>query len=196
MLSYTDLKKGVIFVHDGQPWEVLDSEFLRMQQRKAVMQTKLRNLISGKIVDRNWQASDEFEEASLEKREAVYIFSKQARTPSGGQEYWFHEKGNPAVRFSLTAEVVGSAAKFLKPQTVVTATYFNGRVIKVALPIKMNFEVVEAPPAIRGNTAQGGTKQVILEGGAVISAPLFVNAGDVVRVNTETGEYVERVEKR
>ncbi len=193
-LSYGDLKKGVVFVLDGDPYEVLESHFLRMQQRKAVVQTKIRNLANGKILDRNWQASDEFEEAEVERKAAVFIYSR--RPPAGGQEYWFHEEGNPANRFSLAAEMLGAQAQFLKPNTLVTTFVFRDKVIKVALPVKMDFEVTEAPPAIRGNTAQGGTKSVAIEGGSKINAPLFVNTGDIIRINTETGEYVERVEKK
>lgn len=189
MLSYTDLTKGVLFIMDGQPWEVLESHFLRMQQRKAVVQTKLRNLISGKIVDRNFQASDEFEEAEVEKKPAVFIYESK-------EQYWFNDESNPKNRFFLTAEILGEQRQFLKPNTRVETVVFNGKVITVKLPVKMEFEVIEAPPAIRGNTAQGGTKVVTIEGGTKISAPLFVNAGDIIRINTETGEYVERVEKR
>jgi elongation factor P len=186
MLSYTDLKKGVLFVLDGAPYEVLESGFLRMQQRKAVMQTKIRNLITGKILDRNWQASDYFEEAEVEKQSALFIYANRG-------EYWFHEEGNPKNRFSLKEDVLGEQAKFLKPNTKVTTVLFNSKVITVALPIKMEFEITEAPPGIRGNTAQGGTKQVTIEGGAKIAVPLFIEQGEIIRINTQTGEYVERV---
>lgn len=189
MLSYTDLKKGILFVLDGEPYEVLDSHFLRMQQRKAVMQTKIRNLITGKIVDRNWQASDEFEEAEVEKKQAIFIYSNRG-------EFWFHEENNPKNRFSAKEELLGENAKFLKPNTKVTAVFFNNRIIKIYLPVKMDFKVIEAPPSIKGNTAQGGTKMVTIEGGAKISVPLFVDVGDIIRINTETGEYVERVGKK
>lgn len=174
---------------DGQPYEVLDSHFLRMQQRKAVMQTKLRNLISGKIIDRNFQASDYFEEAEVEKKSAVFIYTNRG-------EYWFHEESNPKNRFSLSGEVLGESAKFLTSNTVVSIMTFNDKVIKVSLPVKMDFKVIEAPPSVKGNTAQGGNKVVTLEGGGKVSVPLFVNQDDIIRVNTETGEYVERVEKR
>ncbi|MBI5220559.1 MAG: elongation factor P [Candidatus Liptonbacteria bacterium] len=189
MLSYTELKKGVIFMYEGQPYEVMESGFLRMQQRKAVMQTKLRNLVNGKILDRNWQASDQFEEVEIEKQTAVFIYTSKG-------EYWFHEEGNPKNRFSLSEDLIGFAAQFLKPNMKVATDSYHGKLFKVALPIKMDFEVIEAPPAVRGNTAQGGTKQVTLEGGAKINTPMFINAGDIVRINTETGEYVERVEKK
>ena len=171
---------------DGEPWEVLESHFLRMQQRKAVVQTKIRSLISGKIVDRNFQPSDGFEEAEIEKKSAIFIYENRG-------EYWFYEEGNPKNRFMLKADIVGDSVRFLKPNTKVSTVIFNGKVIKVVLPIKMDFQVIEAPPAIRGNTAQGGTKLVTVEGGAKISAPLFVNTGDVIKINTETGEYVERL---
>lgn len=188
MLAYTDLKKGVLFVLDNQPYEVLEANFLRMQQRKAVVQTKIRNLMTGKILDRNWQASDNFEEADIEKKEAMFIYAHRG-------EYWFNEPKNQKNRFSLTAELIGDAAKFLKPNTVVATVLFREKIIKVTLPIKMDFEVTEAPPSIKGNTAQGGSKSVTLEGGATISAPLFVETGDIVKINTQTGEYVERVGK-
>lgn len=213
MLSYTDLKKGIIFVMDGQPYEVLDSGFLRMQQRKAVVQTKIRNLITGKVLDRNFQPSDNFEEADIEKKSAMFIYKKPGRGPSyakasegkaqAADEYWFHEKGNPGNRFALSSDVLGDPsagsgpgkARFLKPNTEVTTVVFSDKVIQVGLPIKMDFEVIEAPPSVKGNTAQGGTKQVIIEGGAKINAPLFVDQGDIIRINTETGQYVERAEK-
>ena len=185
MLSYTDLTKGVVFVYQGQPYEVLESSFLRMQQRKAVVQTKIRNLITGKVLDRNWQPSDSFEEAEVERKKAIFIYQSKG-------EYWFHVAGDKSKRFALKQENVGETGKFLKANTPVTTFEFNNQVIKVELPIKMTLEVSEAPPAVKGNTAQGGTKTVTLETGAKISTPLFVNSGDKIVVNTETGEYVER----
>lgn len=187
-LTYTDLKKGVLFVMEGAPYEVLDSHFLRMQQRKAVVQTRIKNLVTGKIVDRNFQPSDNFEEAEIERQSSLFIYANRG-------EYWFHEKGNPKNRFALTQEMLGEEARFLKPNTEVETMVFDGKVITVRLPVKMDFKVTEAPPAIKGNTAQGGSKVVTIEGGGKISVPLFVNEGDMIRVNTATGEYVERVEK-
>jgi len=185
-LAYTDLTKGVLFIMDGAPFEVLETHFLRMQQRKAVVQTKIRNLITGKILDRNFQASDFFEEAEIERKSATFIYESKG-------QYWFHEEGNPKNRFVLDADLLGEQGKFLKPETKVVTMVFNDKVIKADIPIKMEFKVIEAPPAIRGNTSQGGTKTVIIEGGAKVNVPLFVNEGQVIRINTQTGEYVERV---
>ncbi len=185
MLSYTDLKKGVVFVYQNEPYEVVEASFLRMQQRKAVVQTKIRNLITGKILDRNWQASDEFEEAEVERKPATFIYLSKG-------DYWFHEEGDKSKRFSLKEDVVGTPGKFLKANTPVVTKVWNERVINIEIPIKMTLEVKEAPPAVKGNTAQGGVKQVVLETGATVNTPLFVQSGDKIVVNTQTGDYVER----
>lgn len=186
MLSYTDLTKGVLFVLDGQPYEVLEASFVRMQQRKAVAQTRIRNLATGKILDRTWQASDYFEEAEVARKKATFIYQSRG-------EYWFHEEGNPKARFSLSAELIGDQALFLKPNILVDTWVFEGKVIKIAMPIKMEYKVIEAPPSTKGNTAQGGNKVVTIEGGAKVNVPLFIEQDETIRVNTQTGEYVERV---
>ena len=185
-LAYTDLTKGVLFIFEGAPYEVLETHFLRMQQRKAVVQTKIRNLMTGKILDRNFQASDTFEEAEIEKKHAMFIYESKG-------QYWFHEEGNPKARFALDADLVGDQGRFLLPNTRVMTVVWDEKVITIEIPVKMDFKVIEAPPAIRGNTAQGGTKQVTIEGGAHVNVPLFVNEGDAIRINTQTGDYVERV---
>jgi elongation factor P len=153
-----------------------------------VVQTKIRNLITGKVLDRNFQPSDNFEETEIEKKEAIFIYSSRG-------ECWFHEVGNPKNRFSLKQEVIGEAAQFLKKEIAVMTKIFKEKIIGVSLPVKIDLRVAEAPPAVRGNTAQGGNKTVTLETGAKISVPLFVNEDDIVRINTETCQYVERVEK-
>ena len=185
-LAYTDLTKGVLFIMDGAPYEVIETHFLRMQQRKAVVQTRIRNLITGKLLDRNFQASDSFEEADIERKHAIFIYESKGT-------YWFHEENNPKSRFELEADVAGEQAQFLKPNTRVQTMVFKEKVIKIEIPVKMDFKVIEAPPSLKGNTAQGGSKVVTIEGGAKVSAPLFVNEGDTIRINTQTGDYVERV---
>lgn len=185
-LAYTDLRKGILFIFNGEPYEVIESNFLRMQQRKAVVQTKIRNLITGKILDRNWQGSDSFEEAEIEQGEAQFIYESKG-------DYWFHEVGNPKNRFAISAEVVGESGKFLKNGTLVKTMTFNEKIIQVKVPIKMDLQVKEAPPSLKGNTAQGGSKLVTLENGAQVLVPLFIEEGEMIRVNTETGQYVERV---
>ncbi len=188
MLDYTDLKIGTTFVYEGQPYEILEYSFLRMQQRKPAVQTKMRNLLNGKIIDRNFHMNEKFEAVEIEHQLIKFLYSHKG-------EYWFSEKDNPAKRFSLKEEAVGGPAKFLKANTEVVAVKWDEKIINIDVPIKMDLAVKETPPGERGNTAQGGTKVAELETGAKIQVPLFVNTGDIVKINTQTGEYVERVEK-
>ena len=188
MLSYTDLKKGALFVMRGAPCEVMEANFSRMQQRKAVVSAKIKNLATGKIADVTFQASDYFEEADIQKRPLVFLYAHRG-------EYFFSEPDKKQNRFSLTDEAIGDKKRWLKPNTKLTAVFFRDTLLTFSLPIKMDLAVADAPPGIQGDRAQGGTKTVTLETGAVIQTPLFINTGDVIRVNTETGEYAERVTK-
>lgn len=188
MLSYTDLKKGVLFIYNGQPHEVMEANFSRMQQRKAVVQSKIRNLTSGKTYDVNFQASDEFQEAEVEKRTIIFLYQHRG-------EFIFIDPLDPKNRFPVTGEIIGEQQKWLKPNTQLTAVFFEGAILNLILPIKMEFKVTEAPPGVQGDRAQSGTKSVTIETGVVVQAPLFINSGDIIRINTQTGEYAERVEK-
>ncbi|MST04072.1 MAG: elongation factor P [Candidatus Pacebacteria bacterium] len=188
MLAYNELKKGMVFVMNGEPYEVLDYEFLRMQQRKPVAKTKLKNLITGKITEQSFHSSESFDEAEIEKKLIKYLYNSK-------EEFWFCEVKDASKRFALKEELVGNPGKFLKANTEVNAIKFGERIIGIDVPVKMDLKVKEAPPGYKGDTATGGTKQIILETGAVINAPLFINEGDIVKVNTQTGDYYERVEK-
>lgn len=189
MLSYNELKAGTLFIKDGQPYEVLEYAFIRMQQRKPVVQLKIKNLITGKIQNYTAHQNENFEEAEIDIMPVNFIYHNKG-------QYWFHEVGKPNARFFLTDEVIGEAGQYLKQNTEVKAFKFNGRVINIELPVKVDLKVTEAPPAVRGDTAQGGTKTVILETGAKVNVPLFINEGDIIRINTQSGEYTERVEKK
>jgi len=188
MLGINDLKPKTIIIINDEPYEVLSANFLRMQQRKPVLQTRLKNLINGKVIERNIQHSEEFEESQLERFNVEFLYEHR-------NEYWFCESSNRSKRFQLDESVIGDSKNFLKPGVPIEAFSFNEKIINISLPIKMDLKVVETPPGIKGDTAQGGTKLAKLETGAKISVPLFVNEGDIIRVNTETGQYVERVEK-
>ncbi len=195
MISYTDLKKGLIILLDNQPYEVLEADFLRMQKRRAVVQSKLKNLLNGRVVEKSWRASSKIEEIELEELKSVFLYFHK-------DQFWFQEKNNPQNRFCFSKGQLGeNVIKFLrpkddlKPNTEVLIYFMENKPIKISLPVKMEFKVEEAPPSIRGNTSQGGVKTVVIEGGAKVSVPLFIEAGDIIRINTQTEEYVERVEK-
>lgn len=186
--AYNELHPGVFFIYEGQPFVVLSSQPLRMQQRKPVFQTRMRNVLNGKIVEHNFMVSDVLEEADIKKREAKFLYANRG-------EYWFTDVDNASKRFKIEESILGESAKFLIINIIVSAIEYNGKVITVELPVKMDFKVIEAPPAIRGNTTQGGAKQVKIETGAMINVPLFINENDMIRINTQTGEYVERASK-
>ncbi len=163
-------------------------------------QTKIKNLINGKVLSRTFHQNESIIEAEVEKVKSKFIYNHR-------DEYWFvpyrDEVSGAGLcgekdrfgRFSLNREAIGNAVLFLKPNTIIESLKFEDKIINIKLPIKIDLKVVEAPPSIKGDTAQGGTKTVVLETGAKISTPLFIEEGDLIRVNTETGEYAERAEK-
>ena len=187
-LGVNELKPKTFFIYDSQPYVVLKTHHLKMQQRRPVVQTKMRNLINGKILERNFAQSDVFEEADVSRQKVKFLYSHRS-------QYWFANENDPSKRFELCEDILGDSVKFLKPNTILEAIRFEDKIITIELPVKMDFKVTEAPPAVRGDTAQGGVKQVKIETGATINVPLFINQGDTIRINTETGEYTERVEK-
>ena len=186
ILEYNEITVRKYIVVEGEPYEVIDNHIFRMQQRKPQNKTKLRNMISGRVMDMTFHASDKVEEAEIEKKEAKYLYNTKG-------EYCFCDPANPSNRYKIAIESLGEGMKFVKPNTVLDLLTFEERIIGVRLPIKIELKVTEAHPAVKGNTAKGGNKVVVLETGATLDVPMFVNEGDVIRVNTETGEYVERV---
>ncbi|HUW72120.1 MAG TPA: elongation factor P [Candidatus Humimicrobiaceae bacterium] len=187
MLSYFDLRKGVNFILENQVWEVLEFQQIYKAQDVVVARTKIRNLINGKVLEKTFHQGDNFEEAELEKIEVKFIYSHR-------EIFYFSEAKNPSKRFQLSEEQVGEGGKFLKSGQTLIGIKFQEKIINIILPIKVQLKVVEAPPGVKGERAQAGTKPVTLETGAIINVPLFVKTDDIIEVNTETGQYVRRVE--
>lgn len=188
VLSYNEIVPKKIIVYEGQPFEVLSSWVFRKQQRKPVNQTKLRGLKTGKVLEISFHQNETVEEADMEKRPAKFIYKNRG-------EIWFANPTDAKDRFQVAEELLDEKAKYLKPDLVIELLVWNDEIIGADLPIKMEFKVIEAPPSVKGNTAQGGNKVVTLEGGATINVPMFINEGDIVRINTDTGDYTERVSK-
>jgi len=190
-LQYSEIREKKIIIHADEPCEVVESHVARTQQRKPQNQVKLRSLISGKVFPATFHVADSADEADIEKREVTFLYSNKG-------EYWFCDPNDKSNRFKLEETLMGNSAKFLKQNSNVTALVWTNeddeeKTIKITLPIKMNFKVLEAPPAVRGDTSKGGNKVITLENGTTLNAPMFVTVGDTVSINTETGEYVERV---
>ncbi len=188
-LDYDEIKPKKCILINDEPYEVLEYHVARTQKRKPQNQVKMRNLLNGKVLPHTFHASDTAEEAEVRRSEAKFLYER-------GGEFWFCDPRDPSKRFLISDRVIGDDSRYLKENTVIETKVFEfddeERIIGISLPIKMNFMVKDAPPAIKGNTASGGGKLVTLETGAQITTPLFIEAGEIVVVNTSTGEYVER----
>lgn len=192
MLAYNEVKEKKFIVLDGDPYEVLDSHVFRKQQRKPVNQTKLRNLINGSVKLQTFHQNETVEEADITNTKIVFSFKKFDRQTKE-EQLWFHEESDRSKRMSLSAAVVGDMKNWLKENLVVDALCFNEQVIGIKMPtIKMDFIVTESEPAVKGNSATGASKTVVIETGVKVVVPLFIKEGDILTINTETGEYVER----
>lgn len=186
MVSYSELEKGIKIIFQKEPHEIIEAFHSVKGRGRSVLQAKLKNLKTGDIISHTFHPSDSFEEAEISKKEAKFLYSHKAK-------YFFSEKEDPLKRFDLSAEKIGEQGKFLKPNQIVTALVFKNKVINISLPIKVQLKVVEAPPGVKGDRSQSGNKIVVLETGAQINVPLFIEQGDTIEVNTETEEYTKRI---
>ncbi len=183
--SLNSIKVGLAILRDGEPYEVLEANFVRMQQRKPVMQTKLRHLGTQKILEYSFKPGETVETADVEKRKTNLLYADKTGLHVMDQST-FEE-------FTLSKEQLGFRAQLLTEGTELTLLMLDGSVLSIELPKKVELKVKSAPPGVRGDSAQGSiTKTVETETGYTLNVPLFVREGDSVRINTDTGEYVER----
>lgn len=184
MLSLTEIKIGSVITINGEPYVVVRADHHKVARGGATLKTKLKNLISGNMIERTYQGNDRAEEADVEKRKATYLYK---------DETFAHFMDSESFeQYSLPVENLGGKERFLKDGTDVLVLHFEGKPMTVELPIKVELKVTSAPPGVRGNSAGNVTKTAELETGAVISVPMFVETGDVIRINTDTEQYVER----
>ena len=184
MLNLSDIKVGKKIVVEGEPFVVQFSQHSKTGRASAVLRTKMRNLETGAVISKTFQGADKVEQAEIDTKKAQYLYRE-------GENFLFMNN-ETYDQFELSEKVIGDNALYLVEGTEVDILYFKGRPINIELPIKLSFKVTEAPPAVKGNTADGGSKQVTIETGAKVSVPLFIKTGDKIRINTETGEYAER----
>ncbi len=193
MLNYNEIKERKYIVMDDEPYEVISSNVSRKQANKPVNKTKLKSLISGRVIEYTFHMSDKVDEADMSRKNIIYIYSR-------GDEHWFHSEGEKSDRFTLDSNVISNSLDYVSTNDTVDALVYTDdddeeKIIGLKIPIKMELEVTEAPPSIKGNTATGGDKLVTVTTGAKFTVPLFINVGDVIAVNTESGTYTERVSK-
>ena len=184
MLNFNEIKLGSIVKLNNNPYVVVASQHLKMGRGGAVLKTKLKNLLNGSVLEHTFKGSDKAEEADIVKSKADFLYSDNL------ENFFMDQKS--FEQFSLEKDVIGDQIRFLKEGIAVDVLNFEGNPVSIKLPIKIELKVTSAPPGVKGDTASGATKQIELETGATINAPLFVNTDDTIRINTETGEYVER----
>ena len=166
---------------------VIAYQHSKMGRGGAVLRTKLRNLRTNGVIDITFKSSDKFDEATLERRSCSFLYAEAGA-------YSFMDSSS-FEQFTLPPDVVGEKHQYLKEGSEVQILFFEEEPVSLDLPIKMDFEVTHTEPGVKGDTAQGGSKPATLETGAIITVPLFVKIGDVIRVNTVEGTYVERVKQ-
>jgi len=187
MLSNNELRKGILFIYNNQPHEVMEYSSSVKGRGSSTIHSKIKNLITGSITSQNFKPSETFEEAELENVILSFVYSNR-------NKYVFANPDDKSQRVELTSEQVGESIDLLKENQQVNGIKFNEKIVNISLPIKVSLKVTQAPPSLRAGRSDVGNKQVTLETGAVVATPVFVNEGDIIEINTQTREYVRRVE--
>jgi elongation factor P len=180
----SDIKKGLRIEMDGEPFIVIEFQFVKPGKGSAFTRTKVRNLITGAVLDRTFKSGEKLKPADTEDRTMQYLYSDG--------NYHFMDSGN-YEQVSLENSIVGENANYLTENMNVEVSYYQGRPIGLSLPNFVVLEVTETAPGEKGNTVTGASKPAIVTTGYTVNVPLFINEGDNLRIDTRTGEYVERV---
>lgn len=185
MISTNDFRTGVTIEIDGQPWVVVDFQHVKPGKGSAFVRTKIKNVITGAVLEKTFNAGERVPRAHVEQREVSYLYSVD-------EQYVFMD----VTTFEQTGvmkDTIGDGVLYLKENMNVYMMVYEGRVIGIELPNFVELEVTHTDPGFKGDTATGGTKPATLETGAEVKVPLFINRGDVLKIDTRTGEYIERV---
>lgn len=184
VISTNDFKTGVSLEIDGDAYVIVDFQHVKPGKGSAFVRTKLKNVRTGAVLEKTFNAGEKFQNAILERREMQYLYHD-------GESYIFMDNQS-YEQVPLSEEQLGDGVKYLKEEMNVIALYYQGNVLGVDLPTQVELEVVETEPGIKGDTASGGNKPATLETGVIVRVPFFINVGDRIRVNTKTGDYIER----
>lgn len=184
-MDISDIKLGAIVLMNDQPMQVIWSNRMRTAQRKPVMQTKLKNVITGKVIEYSFKFGEKVEEADVSRERANFLYADADGTHYMNQETF--------ETVDMDKDVTAEQEPFLKEGTEVQILRFNDKPVSIELPIKIEMKVTEAPPSMTGNSGGSVTKAVTVESGLVVQTPMFIKEGDVIRIDTRTAEYVERV---
>ncbi len=184
MISSNEFKTGVSIQLDGEAYMVVDFQHVKPGKGAAFVRTKLKNVRTGAVQERTFDAGEKIPRAHLERRSMQYLYQD-------GDSYIFMDEEN-YEQIPLSADQIGNEIKYLKENMVCMILFFQGNIIGIDFPAQVELTVVQTEPGIKGDTASGGSKPAVMDTGAVVRVPFFINEGDVIRVNTKTGEYIER----
>lgn len=184
MISAGDFRNGSLFVMDGTVYQIIEFQHVKPGKGSAFVRTKYKNVKTGSIVDHSFSPNEKFQEAHLDRIDMEYLYSD-------GDLFYFMDVES-FEQIPLTASIIGDNIKFLKENTVCRVISHNGEVFSVELPIFVELQITQTEPGVKGDTAQNASKSAVLETGATIKVPLFVNEGEVVKIDTRSGEYMER----
>lgn len=184
-ITFREIKKGNVIILDGEPYEVLDRSFRAKQQREAMATVSMKNLLNGKVLEKNFQSSAMVDLAQLSERRVQFLYRD-------GDDYSFMDQ-ETYDQFNLTREQLKDAANYMKEELEVRIVMFEETPVDVVLPSEVILKVTDCPPGVKGDTAQGGSKIVTLETGMKVSTPLFVAENDMVAIKTKTGAFDRRV---
>ncbi len=185
MISTSDFRKGAKIEYKGAPHEIIDYQHHKMGRGGAIIRTKLKNLITGSIFDDSFKGGEKFNVPNLEERTMQYLYND-------GDHYHFMDNEN-YEQIPLTSEQLGGARKFLKENMGVKILFYSGSPIAVEVPMFVELEIVKTDPGVKGDTASGGSKPAVLESGLTVRVPFHLNEGDIIKIDTRTSEYIERV---
>ena len=185
MISAGDFKNGITVEIDGNIYQILEFQHVKPGKGAAFVRTKLKNIISGRAVERTFRPTEKFPKAHIDRKDMQYLYQD-------GDLYNFMDV-ETYDQIALNADVVGDALKFVKENETVKICSHNGNVFSVEPPLFVELEITETEPGFKGDTAQGATKPAVVETGATVMVPLFVEQGDVLKIDTRTGEYLSRV---
>ena len=184
MVSTSEFKSGMIIRYDNDLYEILEYQLVKMQQRQPIVRTKMRNVKNGNVLETPFRSGDKFEEMYVEMKPIQYLYQD-------GAKYYFMDNES-YQEVIIGAKLLGDKANFLKENSEVTGKYCNEELVSVELPASVTLKIIETEPGVRGDTAKSGTKPAKIETGATVKVPLFVSVGDFIRVDTRTGQYLER----
>ncbi len=185
MLDTTSFRSGLKIEYDGQPYVIVECQHVKPGKGVAFVKTKMKNLRTGTTLDVNFRSGDKVEKPDLESREMEYLYND-------GDLHYFMDTSTYEQK-PITTEQLGDSKKYIKENAVVTVLFYKGDPISIELPMKVELKIVKSDPGVRGDTAQGATKPAKLETGAIVQVPLFVEEGEIIRIDTRTGAYLERV---